>query len=103
MLRSILFNRGFGSVEARFPFDELFTIAIADLLRCLYGLTRAEAVVAEQIIAGARPRAVAEALGVGIDTVRTHLKRGFAKAEVSSQTELTRIVLSAMGQLRHLK
>ena len=30
-LRSVLFNRGFGSVEARFPFDDLFTIAAADL------------------------------------------------------------------------
>ena len=30
-LRSILFNRGFGSVEARFPFDDLVTITAADL------------------------------------------------------------------------
>jgi FtsP/CotA-like multicopper oxidase with cupredoxin domain len=30
-LRSVLFNRGFGSVEARFPFDDLFTIVAADL------------------------------------------------------------------------
>ena len=30
-LRSILFNRGFGSVEARFPFDDLLTITAADL------------------------------------------------------------------------
>ena len=31
VLRSILFDRGFGSVEARFPFDNLLTIAAADL------------------------------------------------------------------------
>lgn len=30
-LRSVLFNRGFGSVEARFPFDDLLTITAADL------------------------------------------------------------------------
>ena len=30
-LRSILFNRGFGSVEARFPFDDLFTMTAADV------------------------------------------------------------------------
>ncbi len=31
VLRSILFNRGFGSVEARFPFDDLLTVVGADL------------------------------------------------------------------------
>jgi FtsP/CotA-like multicopper oxidase with cupredoxin domain len=31
VLRSILFNRGFGSVEARFPFDNLLTIVASDL------------------------------------------------------------------------
>jgi FtsP/CotA-like multicopper oxidase with cupredoxin domain len=29
--RSLLYNRGYGSIEARRPFDDLFTIAIADL------------------------------------------------------------------------
>ena len=31
MLRSVLYYRGFGTVEGRFPFDNLFTIAMADL------------------------------------------------------------------------
>jgi FtsP/CotA-like multicopper oxidase with cupredoxin domain len=31
MLRSVLYYRGFGTVEGRYPFDNLFTIAMADL------------------------------------------------------------------------
>jgi FtsP/CotA-like multicopper oxidase with cupredoxin domain len=31
VVRSLLYNRGYGSVEARLPFDDLFTIAIADV------------------------------------------------------------------------
>ena len=30
-LRSVLYYRGFGTIEGRFPFDDLFTIAMADL------------------------------------------------------------------------
>jgi FtsP/CotA-like multicopper oxidase with cupredoxin domain len=41
VLRSILFNRGFGSVEARFPFDNLLTIAAADLPAYAGGTPRA--------------------------------------------------------------
>ena len=31
VVRSLLYNRGYGSVEARTPFDDLFTITMADL------------------------------------------------------------------------
>lgn len=62
------------------------------VLRDLYGLTDAEAEVAQRLLAAASPTDIAEDLGVSIHTVRTHLKRIFAKTDTRGQKDLVRIL-----------
>lgn len=56
--------------------------------RALYGLTVTESAVAAHLVAGLGPQAIAEHRGVSVTTVRTHVRRIFEKANVSSQLEL---------------
>lgn len=59
-----------------------------DVLRQLYGLTRAQAEVARSLYAGRSVEDTALALSLSLNTIRTHLKHVFTKCEVSSQAEL---------------
>lgn len=67
------------------------------VIRDVLGLTLGEARVASLVGSGVRPREVAGQLGIAEETVRTVLKRIFAKVGVSRQSELaalmTRLVL----------
>ncbi len=58
------------------------------LVRDILGLTLGEAKVAALVGSGMAPRAAAEKLGIAESTARTVLKRVFAKAGVSRQSEL---------------
>lgn len=58
------------------------------LVRDLLGLTLGEARVAALVGSGLSPRSAAERLGIAESTARTVLKRVFAKAGVSRQSEL---------------
>lgn len=58
------------------------------LVRDIMGLTLGEAKVAALIGGGTSPRVTAERLGIAEDTVRSVLKRVFAKLRVSRQSEL---------------
>ena len=62
------------------------------LLRELFGLTPTEARLARCIAAGRSPDQAAATFGVGVSTVRWHLKRVFAKTAVAGQTELTALL-----------
>jgi DNA-binding CsgD family transcriptional regulator len=61
---------------------------VAEAARALFGLTVAEARIAALMVAGRSPQAIAEAQGVSVGTVRTHIHRIYEKAAVSSQMEL---------------
>ena len=63
-----------------------------DLLRELYGLTRAQAAVARRLFAGRSVEETAAGLGLSPNTVRTHLKQIFTKCEVKSQAELMHLL-----------
>ncbi|MFM2279042.1 MAG: hypothetical protein RLZZ444_1273 [Pseudomonadota bacterium] len=52
------------------------------------GLTPAEARVADLLVSGASPQAVAETLELSTGTVRNHLKNIFAKLDIARQSEL---------------
>lgn len=67
--------------------DEQREISV-DVLVQLYGLTRAQAGVARKLYAGHSVEQTADALGLSLNTVRTHLKQIFSKCEVQSQAEL---------------
>ncbi|MDP3738285.1 MAG: helix-turn-helix transcriptional regulator [Hyphomonadaceae bacterium] len=59
-----------------------------DVFAELFGLTTAEARVFEHIAAGSTAAETAEALGVGLSTVKTHLLRLFEKTGVNRQADL---------------
>lgn len=61
-----------------------FSFELADL-RQAFGLTRCERMVAHSLVAGQTAEQTAAALEVSIDTVRTHIKRVYAKLGVSSR------------------
>jgi DNA-binding CsgD family transcriptional regulator len=64
----------------------------ADALREAYGLTAAQARVAELIATGLSAPEIAIALGVSASTVRTHLAACFDKTGLRSQVTLARLV-----------
>ncbi len=67
----------------------------ASISRCreLFGFTRAEAEVAIGVMQGQSPEQIAALQGRSLTTVRNLLKRAFQKADVSRQSELTRLML----------
>jgi DNA-binding CsgD family transcriptional regulator len=72
----------------------------ADRLVELYGLTPAEAEVAQWLVSGSSPGEIAEIFDRSIHTIRTHLKRIFAKTNTSSQPELVGLLQRGLSRLR---
>ncbi|CZT36073.1 helix-turn-helix transcriptional regulator [Rhizobium sp. 9140] len=68
----------------------------ASLIRALFDLTPAEARVAEAIVAGREEPRALQALGMGSETVRTHVKSIFRKTGLNSRLDLVRL-LSTIG------
>ena len=71
----------------------------SDVLRELYGLTRAQSEVARQLFSGRSVEQAARALDVSPNTVRTHLKHIFTKCEVQSQAELMHLLAQGPSTL----
>jgi DNA-binding CsgD family transcriptional regulator len=71
-----------------------------ETLCALYGLTPAEARTALLVAEGRAPKEVADALGITLHTVRTVLKRVFAKTGVDRQSALARLVARTVPPLR---
>lgn len=67
--------------------------APAELLQRLFGLTGAEAAVAEKLVAGHSLPQVAKMLGVSHNTARTHLNRIFSKTGTARQSELVKKIM----------
>jgi DNA-binding CsgD family transcriptional regulator/PAS domain-containing protein len=66
-------------------------------LRDLFGLTRTEAAVALELLAGHDPRAIAGRMETSYNTVRVHLARILAKTRTNRQTELVRLMMRVVG------
>lgn len=62
-----------------------------------FALSRAEVRVAHLLLAGAKPKEIAEALKVSIPTVRSHLRNLYAKTETSGQLELVAAITASQG------
>ncbi len=71
----------------------------ADVLKQLYGLTRAQAEVARSLFAGLTVEQTAAELGLSLNTIRTHLKHIFTKCDVQSQGELLQLLASGPREL----
>lgn len=65
-----------------------------DVLRSLYGLTRAETAVAERIKRGEGLSAIADALAISMATARTHLQHVFHKTGTHRQSELVSLLIN---------
>jgi DNA-binding CsgD family transcriptional regulator len=65
----------------------------------LYGLTLGEARVAYQLVLGRTPRETADQLGIGVETVRTHVKNMLPKVGCHRQVELVRRLVMGAGAL----
>jgi DNA-binding CsgD family transcriptional regulator len=63
-----------------------------DILQALYDLSPAEARVTRFLLEGKSVAAIAAHVGVGMNTVRAHLKSVFAKTGVNRQAELVRLL-----------
>jgi DNA-binding CsgD family transcriptional regulator len=68
------------------------------LMQQLYGLTPAEARVADLLLEGYEGREAAQRLGITLETFRFHVKRVLTKTGAHRQTELLRLMLSLPGQ-----
>jgi DNA-binding CsgD family transcriptional regulator len=64
-----------------------------EALRSRFGLTRAEATFALEIVKGDGRKATADRLGITVGTARSHLSKIFDKTGVSRQAELVRLLL----------
>jgi DNA-binding CsgD family transcriptional regulator/PAS domain-containing protein len=93
------FQRPLAAVLAQPPHTEA-AAALPAALRCLYGLTPAEARVACSLGEGLAPRDIAATLAVAEATVRTQLKAVFAKTRVRRQAELMRLVMNLRNLCR---
>lgn len=78
-------------------------VPTASVIQGLFDLTPAEAKLAALIAAGSRPRDAALALGIGEETVRTTLKRVFAKTGLERQADLVGLLQGASlgGRVLH--
>lgn len=66
----------------------------------LYDLTPAEARVCLELARGLSPQDLAEALGLRVSTIKTHIKHIFAKTGVTRQGELIRLMATATPPVR---
>jgi DNA-binding CsgD family transcriptional regulator len=66
----------------------------AERLQARFGLTRAEAALALQIMAGGSISSIAASSGRSLHTVRTHLARVMNKTHTHRQSELVRALVT---------
>jgi DNA-binding CsgD family transcriptional regulator/ketosteroid isomerase-like protein len=83
-----------GKILVSFNDDQMVKRRVA-LAQDIYGLTAAQAQVAQLLAQGHDPSLAAEKLGISINTVRTHVRRMFDKTGARSQSALVGLLLSA--------
>ncbi len=76
-------TRNDGDIEARM-----------NVAKIVFGLSDGQMSLAHRIVCGDNLTAASEALGISINTARTHLSRIYAKTGINSQTALVRTLLS---------
>jgi DNA-binding CsgD family transcriptional regulator len=73
-----------------------------ELVRQLFDLTPAEAVVAQRLASGLSLEDAASSLSISRNTARAHLRSIFSKSGITRQTELVRLMLSSAAMLGHV-
>lgn len=82
-----------------FTDPEKVHITPTEILCSLYGLTQAEARIAAEIVDGKSMTEIAEDNGVSQNTVKSQLKRIFAKTETQGQSDLIRLILRSPAMM----
>ncbi len=91
-----LVERGPGQCDLVLVFvnDPERKVSVDPTMLCrMYGLTRAEAVLACHILAGESLEEAAQALEITVNTARTHLKRIFLKTDTNRQSQLVLLLI----------
>lgn len=91
--------RGAGAVVLLFD-SARRAASIHEIVKQLFGLTNAEATVAERLLNGATVTEMCDELRVGLPTVKTHLKRIMSKTGAKRQADLIRLLLRGPAALR---
>ncbi len=92
-----------GGAAAVFLSDPMARIgSLALILRKVYGMTPAEALLTEALVNGDTPAEYARARQLSMSTIRTQVRTAAAKAGASRQADLIRIVLTGPAVLRHV-
>jgi DNA-binding CsgD family transcriptional regulator len=78
---------------------ERATIVDEGALRSLHGLTRVEARVAVGLVRGKSAQDIAAAMGVGLETIRSHVKSLLRKTGACRQAELVQLLLGGVARL----
>ena len=66
------------------------------------GLSPRQAQIVKQVLQGKADKQIAHDLNISLATVRTHMRRLFAKFELSDRLELTLLVLASLrGRVRN--
>ena len=96
-------DRNAAKLVLLFVYDPELEVETSEaVLSRMYGLTPAEARIAGLIAEGRSLKEAGQKLGITQDTVRTHLKRIFAKTHTNRQTDLTTLILNSPAVLRNL-
>jgi DNA-binding CsgD family transcriptional regulator len=67
---------------------------LIEIMRTLFDMTLAEARVTAHLAQGQSPTDIAQALGITVNTVRSHLGKAYAKSQTNDQTSLVSLVKS---------
>jgi DNA-binding CsgD family transcriptional regulator len=90
----------FSAVAAIFVQDPaVLPVLPGDAFGKLYGLTGGELRVALKVASGLAPQEAAETLGIGLETVKTHLQHIFQKTGTARQAELVALASRCAGLL----
>ncbi len=90
----------FSAVAAIFVQDPaVLPLLPGDAFGKLYGLTGGELRVALKVASGLAPQETAETLGIGLQTVKTHLQHIFQKTGTARQAELVALASRCAGLL----
>jgi DNA-binding CsgD family transcriptional regulator len=81
---------------------EAVTLSRSAVLRRFYGLTPAEARIADLLASGKEVGEAAARLGMTLETGRFHVKRVLSKTGTRRQAELVRLMLSLPGQEQNI-
>ncbi|HXG77769.1 MAG TPA: LuxR C-terminal-related transcriptional regulator [Methyloceanibacter sp.] len=90
----------FISDPERNPHTHTHTHTPAGLLAELYGFTGRESALAQLLLEGFDVREAAARLGIGMTTVRTHLRQVFEKTGTHRQAELVSVLLPSVVALK---